>query len=123
MNQHKSIKVEFHLLGFKADAPLREQLASELQELNELIPIAHADIALARQREVPLPYQAVVMLGVPGPDIHAAARDHTWPAAWQKVVNRLREQIQQRRQGQRARQKARRAVHITPRPSQRLARA
>jgi hypothetical protein len=116
------MKVVFHILGFKADAQLRDQLTSELQELNDLIPIEHADIALARQREAMLPYQAVVMLGVPGPDIHAAARDHTWPAAWQKVINRLREQIQQRRRGQRARQKARRTGQITARPSLRLAR-
>lgn len=116
------MKAVFHILGFKADARLRAQLASELQRLNDLIPIAHADIALARQREVPLPYQAVVMLGVPGPDLHAAARDHTWPAAWQKVMDRLRAQITQRRNGRHARAKSRRAVHITPRPSQRPAR-
>jgi hypothetical protein len=116
------MQVEFHILGLRDDDQLRAQLTDELQTLSSLMPIAYATISLMHQHESTPPYQAVVLLGVPGPDIHAAARDHTWPAAWQKVVNRLREQIQQRQQGQRARQKARRTVHITSRPSPRLAR-
>ena len=86
------MKVVFHILGLKADAQLRHQLVSALQELHDLIPIAQADISLARQHHSTPSYQAVVLLGVPGPDIHAAARDHTWPAAWLKVMNRLRRQ-------------------------------
>ena len=109
------MKVVFHILGVKADDEVRHQWASELQDLNDLIPIAHADISLVRQHHSTPPYKAVVLLGVPGPDIHAAARDHTWPAAWLKVTNRLREQITQRRIGQQARQKSRREFHSKPR--------
>ena len=101
------MKIEFHIHGLKANDQLRQQLAAELQNLNDLIPIAHADVSLARQHDSTPPYQAVVLLAVPGPDIHAAARDHTWPAAWLKVTERLREQITRRRSGQQARAKTR----------------
>jgi hypothetical protein len=80
------MKAVFHILGFKGDAQLRAQLASESENFNKLISIAHADIGLARQQEVTPPYRVVVMLGVPCPDIHAAARDHRWPATWRKVI-------------------------------------
>jgi len=102
------MKMAFHIRGLKANDALRRHLAEELQNLNALIPIAHADISLARQPDSTPPFQAVVVLALPGPDIHAAARDHTWPAAWLKVTERLREQIIRRRSGQQARAKARR---------------
>lgn len=47
------------------------------------------------------------MLAVSGPDICAGARGYTWPAAWRKVVTRLREQIVERRGRQTALQKGR----------------
>jgi CBS-domain-containing membrane protein len=72
-------------------------VAADVEDLNSLIAVASAHVALQRQREVTPPFQAVAMLAVPGPDIHAAARDHTWPAAWRKVVTPLREQMEERR--------------------------
>ena len=86
-------------------------MEADLEDLNRLIAVASAHVALQRQREVTPPYQAVAMLAVPGPDIHAAARDHTWPAAWRKVVARLREQIEERRSQQTARQKGQPHIH------------
>ena len=109
------MKIEFHILGLKADDQLRNQLASDLHDLNDLIPIAYADISLARQRDSTPPFQAVVVLGVPGPDIHAAARDHTWPAAWLKVVARLRQQMEDRQSRQQARQRGPRHLDTAPR--------
>lgn len=97
------MQVEFHILGIKADDQLRDNLESDLRVLEGLIPIAQARVSLERQHETTPPFQAVAMLAVPGPDIHAAARDHTWPAAWQKVVARLRGQMEQRRSRQAAR--------------------
>lgn len=108
------MKIDFHILGLKADDQLRNQLASDLRDLNDLIPIAYADISLARQRDSTPPFQAVVLLGVPGPDIHAAARDHTWLAAWLKVIARLRQQMEDRRSRQQARQKGPRDVQMDP---------
>ncbi len=108
------MKTEFHILGLKDDDELRHHLASDLQLLNEIMPIAHADISLTRQHQSTPPFQAVVLLGVPGPDIHAAARDHTWPAAWLKVIARLREQMEDRQSRQQARHKGPRDLHIAP---------
>jgi len=106
------MQIEFHTLGTQADSRLRGEIDSELQVLNELMPITHAHLSLERQHEATPPYQAVATLAVPGPDIHAAARDHTLPAAWRKVAARLREQIEQRRSRHVARKKGR----AQPRP-------
>jgi hypothetical protein len=91
------------------------ELHVSLQDLNGLIPIACADVSLARQHDTTPPFRAVVLLGVPGPDIHAAARDHTWPAAWLKVVARLRQQMEDRRSRQQARQRGPRHLATAPR--------
>ena len=86
-------------------------MAADLEDLNRLVALASAHVALECQREVTPPYQAAATLAVPGPDIHAAARDHTWPAAWQKVVTRLREQIEERRSQPTARRKGQPHIH------------
>lgn len=88
--------IQFHIRGMQDDAALRQQLEADLDGLNRLVAVDLAHVMLQRQREVTPPYQAVAMLAVSGPDIHAAARDHTWLAAWQKVLTRLREQIAER---------------------------
>lgn len=103
--------LQFQIRELKDDDGMRRQLEADLEDLNRLMPVASAHIALERQRDSTPPYQAVVMLAVPGPDIHAAARDHTWLAAWRKVVTRLREQIEERRNQQTARKKSQPRVH------------
>jgi ribosome-associated translation inhibitor RaiA len=105
--------VHFQILGIHDDPQLRIDLEHELQSLNTLMPIAHAQISLERQHETTPPFQAVVLLAVSGPDIHAAARDHTWPAAWQKVMTRLREQLEQRQSRKAARKKGPTRLHRT----------
>jgi ribosome-associated translation inhibitor RaiA len=92
-----AMEVDFLILGMHSDDDLRNRLASDLQAIAHLVPIEHAHISLERQHAATPPFQAAAMLVVPGPDIQAAARDHTWPAAWRKVLERLREQIAQRR--------------------------
>ena len=98
----RSVTIQFQIRGLKNDAGFRRQLEADLEALNRLITVASAQVALEHQREVMPPYQAAAMLAVPGPDLHAAARDHTWIAAWQKVVTRLREQMAERRSRQTA---------------------
>lgn len=110
------MKVHVHIAGIQADDRLRGRLASEVQALNDLIPVASAEVSLACQHLTTPPYQAVVLLGVPGPDIHAAARDHTWPAAWLKVMDRVRAQITRRRERQQSHAKSRRGFHTQPAP-------
>ncbi|MBL9128245.1 MAG: HPF/RaiA family ribosome-associated protein [Verrucomicrobiales bacterium] len=92
--------VDIRILGMRPDNELRDRLESDLRALGLLLPIEHARVSLERQHEATPPFQVVAMLVVPGPDIHAAARDHTWHAAWRKVLERLREQIEQRRDRQ-----------------------
>jgi ribosome-associated translation inhibitor RaiA len=103
--------IQFQIRGMKDVDGMRRQLEADLEDLNRLIAVASTHVALERQRDVTPPYQAAVMLAVPGPDIHAAARDHTWLAAWRKVVTRLREQIEERRNQQTARKKSQPHIH------------
>lgn len=91
------MKIQFQIRELKDNDRLRRQLVADLEDLNRLMAVASAHVALQRQAGITPPCQAVVMLVVPGPDIHAAARDYTWPAAWRKVVTRLREQMEERR--------------------------
>lgn len=112
-----AMEMDFLILGMSSDDDLRNLLASDLQALAHLVPIEHAHISLERQHAATPPFQAAVMLVVPGPNIHVAARDHTWPAAWHKALERLREQIEQRRNRLAKRKKGqpRRAPPIAPR--------
>ena len=96
--------IEFQIRGMEDDNKMRRQVESDMARLAEVLDVTSARVALQCQREARPPYQAVAMLSVPGPDLHAAARDHTWPAAWEKVVTRLREQLEARRSQQPARQ-------------------
>ncbi|MBI4661419.1 MAG: hypothetical protein HY735_21560 [Verrucomicrobia bacterium] len=105
------MNVQFHINGFKADGQLRRQLEADLERLNQAIPVACANVVLERQRDTNPPFEAVVLLSVPGPDLHAAARDHTWPAAWIKVLTRVREQFETRRYSQASRRKNEPRIH------------
>lgn len=71
------------------------------------IPIFAATVALERRWEASPPFSAWVELAVPGPDIHAAARDHTLEAVLRKVVCRLAAQIEDRNRRRRLRLKRR----------------
>ena len=99
------MNIQFQIRELKDNDQLRRQFAADLEDLDRLIAVTAARVALQRQAGITPPCQAVVMLAVPGPHIHAAARDYTWPATWRKVVTRLREQIDERRRRQKARQK------------------
>ena len=57
-----------------------------------------------------------VLLAVPGPDIHAEAREHTLEAAWLKATASLRKQIEHRKARQLARIKSKREQGIFAAP-------
>jgi ribosome-associated translation inhibitor RaiA len=97
--------IQFQIRGIKNDEGLRRQVEADLETLHNMLPVASAQVGVHFEHEMTPPYHAVALLAVSGPDLHAAARDHTWTAAWQKVVDRLREQIQQRRSRQTTRHK------------------
>lgn len=92
--------IDFQINGMKDDAEMRRQVEGDLAGFPRLIAVVSVYVVLAHQNDVSPPYQVSALLTVPGPDVQAAARDHTWRAAWRKVVARLREQIDERRSRQ-----------------------
>ncbi len=51
---------------------------------------------LERQHAAAPAFSVSAHLAVPGPDIHATARDHTLTAAWRKLAGNLKKQFQRR---------------------------
>ena len=91
------MKIQFRIRGLNANASLRVWLEQQLERLHRLIPVTTAEVVLEHQREATPGFRAHVHLAVPGPDIHAAARDHTFEAAWLKVFKNLKKQIERRK--------------------------
>jgi ribosome-associated translation inhibitor RaiA len=91
------MKIQFHVRGLNVNASLRHRLERGLEGLEELISISDAAVVLEHERNNAPAFRVFVLLAVPGPDLHAEARDHTLEAAWLKVTRRLREQIELRR--------------------------
>ena len=76
------MKIQFRIRGLNANASLRGWLEQQLERLQSLIPVTAAEVVLERQQDNAPAFRAHVHLAVPGPDIHADARDH---CGWQKV--------------------------------------
>ncbi len=102
------MKIQFRIRGLNASASLRAWLEQQLERLQSLIPVTTAEVVLEQQRDNAPAFRAHVHLAVPGPDIHAAARDHTLEAAWLKVTKNLRQQIERRKTRQQLRHKSHR---------------
>ena len=102
------MKIQFQIRGLNANANLRGWLEQQLERLHKLIPVSTAEVVLERERDSAPAFRAHVHLAVPGPDIHAAARDHTLEAAWLKVTKNLRQQIERRKARPQARLKSNR---------------
>ncbi len=99
------MKIQFRIRGLNANTSLRAWLEQQLERLHKLIPVSAAEVVLEQQRDHAPAFRAFVHLAVPGPDIHAAARDHTLEAVWLKVAKNLRKQIERRQTKQQARHK------------------
>ena len=102
------MKIQFRIRGLNANASLRVWLAKQLERLHSLIPVSTAEVVLEREQNNAPAFRAYVYLAVPGPDIHAEARDHTLEAVWLKVAKNLRQQIERRKTRQQLRQKGQR---------------
>ena len=102
------MRIQYQLRGLNPRAVTDRPLDRHLEHLDRLIPISSAQVVLEHQRNAAPAFCASVELAVPGPDIHAAARDHTLEAAVLKVARRLEEQIEAR--------KNRRALRLKDRP-------
>jgi ribosome-associated translation inhibitor RaiA len=101
------MNIQYHLRGLNPRAVADRPMDQPLEQLGRFIPISSADVVLEHQRDAAPAFCAYVDLAVPGPDIHAAARDHTLQAAMLKVVQRLEEQIEERKSRQERRLKRR----------------
>lgn len=100
------MKTQFLIRGLNVNADSRRWLEQSLGLLQKIVSISDAAIVLERRRDDTPPFRAYVSLAVPGPDIHAEARDHTLEAVWLKVTSSLRKQIAQRKSRQHARAEA-----------------
>ena len=107
------MKIQFRIRGLNANASLRAWLEQQLERLHKLIPVSTADVVLEQQRDHAPAFRAFVHLAVPGPDIHAAASDHTLQAVWLKVVKNLTRQIERRKNQQQLRHKGHRQHPLT----------
>jgi ribosome-associated translation inhibitor RaiA len=107
------MKIQFRIRGLTANANLRGWLEKQLERLHNLIPVFSADVVLERGRDSAPAFRAHVHLAVPGPDIHADARDHTLEAVWLKVAKNLRQQIERRKFQQQLRHKGHRQHPLT----------
>ncbi len=101
------MNIQYQRRGLKPCIVTDRPLDEHLEHLDRLIPISLARVVLEHQRNAAPAFCASVDLAVPGPDIHAAARDHTLGAAVIKVARRLAEQIESRKSRQQLRLKDR----------------
>lgn len=99
------MNTQFRIRGLNTSASLRAWLEQQLERLRRLTPVTAAEIVLERQQDSAPAFHAQVHLAVPGPDIHAEARDHTLAAVWLKVTTALRRQIERRKARQDSRMK------------------
>jgi ribosome-associated translation inhibitor RaiA len=102
------MKIRFRIRGLNANAGLRARLEKQLERLQSLIPVSSAEVVLERELDSAPAFRAHVHLALPGPDIHATARDHTLEAVWLKVVKNLRQQMERRKTKQVTRAKTNR---------------
>ena len=91
------MKIQFRNLGLNANDSLRSWLEKQFERMHSLIPVSTAEVRLERERDNAPAFRARVHLAVPGPDIHAEARDHTLEAVCLKVAKNLLQQIERRK--------------------------
>jgi nucleotide-binding universal stress UspA family protein/ribosome-associated translation inhibitor RaiA len=102
-----NMKIQYLLRGLPPRVVTDRPLDPHLERLDRLIAIDSAQVMLEHQPNAAPAFCASVDLAVPGPDIHAAARDHTLEAAVLKVARRLEDQIESRKNRQQLRLKRR----------------
>ncbi len=91
------MKILLRCLGLNLRASWRGLVEAQLKRLESLAAIACARVSLERHYEARPAFRVLTLLEVPGPDIHAEARDHTPEAALLKVVKDLERQIRSRK--------------------------
>jgi len=107
------MQIQFYIRGLTANPALRRRFELTLERLQSLISISAAAVVLEHRRDDALPFRAYISLAVPGPDIHGDARAHTLEAAWLKVTEALRKQIERRQSRRKARAKSKRQMPLS----------
>lgn len=115
-NRSKFMRIQFHIRGLNISSRVRNHLRKPLERLQSRIPITNAAVVLEHTWNAAPAVRAFVLLAVPGPDIHAEAREHTLEAVWLKATASLRKQIEHRKARQLARIKSKREQGIFPAP-------
>jgi len=92
----ETIHLKIKLNGLRHCGGLELLIADFLRALQASLPISTARVVLEQQRDAAPAFRASAYLAVPGPDIHAEARDHTLLAAWRKLAVNLKQQFQHR---------------------------
>ena len=108
------MKTQFHCRGLNLNARLRRWLEQPLEQFQSLISVTVAAVVLEHRQDDAPAFRAFALLAVPGPDIHAEARDHTLEAVWLKVTTALRQQIERRKTRQQLRRRRNRRHPLTP---------
>lgn len=106
LNSANSMNIQFHIRGLNDNSDLRRRLLQPLERLQSIVSISAIAVVLEHRQDEAPSFRTFVSLAVPGPDIHAEARDHTLDAAWLKVTADLRKQIERRKNRQEARLKS-----------------
>ena len=107
MPKTETMNLEVHLRGMRNCGGLDLLIEESLNALRRLVPISAARVVLEQLHDATPPYRVFAHLAVPGPDIHAAAHDHTLLAAWRKLAGNLAKQFQRRATRQQLRLKGR----------------
>ena len=107
MTTTETMNLKVQLRGMKNCGGLDLLIEENLHALRLLIPISSAQVVLEHQHAVTPAFRACAHLAVAGPDIHAAAQDHTLLAAWHKLPRNLTKQCQRRMTHQQLRHKGR----------------
>ena len=108
------MKIQLRYCGLNARSALRELVEAQLRKLDSLAAIASAQVTLEWRHEARPGFRVLTLLEVPGPDVHAEARDHTLEAALLKVVKDLERQIRSRRRRRAERWKSNLRLGLTP---------
>ncbi|MDR3459866.1 MAG: HPF/RaiA family ribosome-associated protein [Verrucomicrobiae bacterium] len=107
MQKFESLKLQLQYRGLHSNHRLEQLIGQSLEALRRLLPISTAHVVLEQQRDGSPAYRVRAHLAVPGPDVHAEATDHTLPAAWRKLAQKLSHQFQRRKARQQSRFKDR----------------
>ena len=108
------MRILLRYFGLNARDSWRGLVEAQLRRLEGLAAIASAQVTLESRHEVRPAFRVVTWLMVPGPDVHAEARDHTLQAALLKVVKDLERQIRSRKNRQAERWKRRLRLGLMP---------